>query len=149
MNTIVVGVDGSTGSRAALRFATQEARLRGASLRIVTAWQMPVLAFSGGFIPADLPMEFERAAEDASRQSLEWLGEAGSGVHIERVVEEGQAAHVLVEAAKGAKLLVVGSRGRGGFTGLVLGSVSQQCVQHAPCPVVVVTEAARDEAVAA
>jgi nucleotide-binding universal stress UspA family protein len=71
------------------------------------------------------------------------VADESGGAQIERVAVEGQAARVLVGAAEGAELLVVGSRGHGGFTGLLLGSVSQQCAHHAPCPVVILRERRR------
>jgi nucleotide-binding universal stress UspA family protein len=136
MGTIVVGIDGSPGSREALRFALEEARLRKATLKVLFAWAIP---FSGavpfGMIPSMLT-EFEA---EAGRVLDGELAEAGAtDVSVERVLVEGAAAKALIEAAQGAELLVVGSRGRGGFTGLLLGSVSQQCAHHAPCPIVIV-----------
>lgn len=86
--------------------------------------------------------QLRKAAETEARnlidQSLRELGDNAVGaLEIERAPMEGPAAQTLIESARGAELLVVGSRGRGGFLGLVLGSVSQQCAQHPPCPVVV------------
>jgi nucleotide-binding universal stress UspA family protein len=106
----------------------------------VTAWHVPAIAYSGGFAPVVDPKEFEQYAETVAEQALAALREQTEGVDVERVTGEGQAAHVLLEQARDADLLVVGSRGRGGFTGLLLGSVSQQVAHHAPCPVVVVHE---------
>jgi nucleotide-binding universal stress UspA family protein len=121
---VVVGVDGSAGAKVALRWALGEARLRNSPLRAV----------------------HERAIVD--------VGTEAEGIEIERQVIQGPAAEVLVQAASPRDLLVVGSRGHGGFTGLLLGSVSQQCVHHAQCPVVVVhtpksTAAGREPAAAA
>jgi len=142
MGTIAVGVDASGGSLAALEWAASEARLRGDDLRVVTAWLVPTMAFGapgfGPIVAEGLDAEFEGAARAALEKAIEGLGAAGEGIHIERVVAHGQASHVLIEAAKDAALLVVGSRGHGGFAGLLLGSVSQQCAHHAPCPVVIV-----------
>jgi len=92
----------------------------------------------GPIVAEGIDAEFEGAARAALEKAIEGLGAAGEGIHIERVVEHGQASHVLIEAAKDAALLVVGSRGHGGFAGLLLGSVSQQCAHHALCPVVIV-----------
>lgn len=136
MGAIVVGVDGSPGGLAALRFAVDEARLRGASVKAVFSWTLPTTGgIPGGLLPqlrADLAEEGAKALDEA-------LGQIdATGLTIERVVEEGSAAHVLVEAARAAELLVVGSRGRGGFTGLLLGSTSRQCAHEASCPVVIV-----------
>jgi nucleotide-binding universal stress UspA family protein len=85
-----------------------------------------------------LDAEFEGAARAVLDKAVEEMRTAKEGVRIERVVAHGQASHVLIEAAADADLLVVGSRGHGGFAGLLLGSVSQQCAHHAPCPLVIV-----------
>ena len=139
MGDLVVGVDGSDGARAALRFAVDEARLRDARLRVVTAWHVPVLAYGGGIAPPPLP-DMGDDLESAARASVEnaLAGVASDGVEIETVVREGRPVEVLLEEAEGADLLIVGSRGLGGFGGLLLGSVSAQCAQHAHCPVVIV-----------
>lgn len=84
-----------------------------------------------------------RTAEQLVDSELAELGGETSGIDIERAVVEGAPAPALLEAAEGAALLVVGSRGRGGFTGLLLGSVSQQCAHHAPCPLVIVPPSER------
>jgi nucleotide-binding universal stress UspA family protein len=139
MSRIVVGVDGSNCSSDALRWALGEARLRGASLRAVYVWRMPTFVPSG-FAPVALP---DRAAlRAAARKRLDKLVEEVAGdaadIRIERKAVEGTASQVLVQEAEGANLLVVGSRGHGGFAGLLLGSVSQQCAAHATCPVVII-----------
>lgn len=138
MSTIVVGVDGSPGALAALRYALGEARLRGADVRIVGAWHLPVAAYAGGYGPGDpdLSVGFEKDARGNLERALE-QADVGD-VHIDTVVREGNPAHVLLEEARDADLLVVGSRGLGGFRGLMLGSVGQQCAHHAPCPLVIV-----------
>ena len=139
MSTIVVGVDGSDGAQAALRFALDEARLRGAAVRAVAAWHVPATAFGGAYVPPTDGLLDE--LEASTRQTLERvLSDAGdhADVEVEPVVREGAPAHVLLEEASDAALLVVGTRGLGGFRGLLLGSVGQQCTHHAPCPVVVV-----------
>jgi nucleotide-binding universal stress UspA family protein len=142
MGVIVVGVDQSTGAKAALRFALEEARLRQATLRVVHAWQFGYIGATGleGWLPAaggNLE-EFRRGAETALDETLRDAVSDTNGLTIERRVEQGTAAEVLVEESQGAELLVVGSRGHGGFAQLLLGSVSQQCAQHAFCPVVIV-----------
>ncbi|HLB04800.1 MAG TPA: universal stress protein [Gaiellaceae bacterium] len=138
MAGIVVGVDGSDESREAFRWALEEARLRKTTLRAVYAWQDPYAVAPGYGFPEDFDFTALRtgAEERLSATVAEVAGE--SDVTIEEVIAEGPAASILVEAAEGADLLVVGSRGHGGFTGLLLGSVSQQCAHHAPCPVVIV-----------
>ncbi|HUK94285.1 MAG TPA: universal stress protein [Gaiellaceae bacterium] len=138
MGTVVVGVDGSEGAQEALRFAASEARLRGDRLRVVTVWHVPTIAYSGGLGPAVGFSEFDEDARARLGAALEAAGDEVAGLEVERVVREGQPALELVEEARDADLLVVGSRGHGGFVGLLLGSVGQQCAQHAPCPVVIV-----------
>jgi nucleotide-binding universal stress UspA family protein len=141
MNAIVVGVDHSPGAKAALIFAEKEARLRGATLRAVHAWQYGYIGYTGleGGMPAlggdinELHAAAEAALEASVREAL-----PDSGVEIERRTIQGVPAGVLVDESRDADLLVVGSRGHGGFVGLLLGSVSQQCAHYAECPVVIV-----------
>jgi nucleotide-binding universal stress UspA family protein len=139
MSTIVVGVDGSAGARAALRWACDEAQLRHAQLRVVHAWGMPYMPAGVGYVPLPEPTLRDAAKAGARHVLDEELGaiEPGS-VTVEAVLAEGSPVAVLLEAGKNADLLVVGSRGHGGFVELLLGSVGQQLTQHAPCPVVVV-----------
>ena len=150
-DTIVVGVDASDGARDAWRWAVAEARLRGARLRAVYAWRLSYPRGEGyGYLigPADVspyggPSDQRRAAEQVlERATADMLREA-DGVELEREVIQGPAADVLVDAAADADLLVVGSRGHGGFVGLLLGSVSRHCADHASCPVVIVPPATR------
>lgn len=140
MSRIVVGVDGSESARQALRVAVREAKEKHASVRAVTAWHVPGYAYGGvGFTPiADLNDAFHEQAEETLEKAIAQLDDASKSVEIERVVREGRAASVLVEEAAGADELVVGSRGLGGFAGLVLGSVSQECAQRAPCSILIV-----------
>jgi len=141
VNRIVVGIDGSEESRGALRWALAEAKLRGAALRVVHTWLYPHIAAGPGMDPVLDTEVIENAravATELVQAELATAGAAFGEVDVEQAVVEGAAAPTLIEAAKGADLLVVGSRGRGGFAGLLLGSVSQQCAHHAPCPVVIV-----------
>jgi nucleotide-binding universal stress UspA family protein len=163
---IVVGVDASPGAKTALAWAAAEARLRQAVLQVVHAYHSQELVAPFYFpsqhalpgIPAgaagepsqrDLTVtlqdraEFEEAFRSRADQLLEALlgelEETVSGVEVQRtVVEDRRPAEALVELSNDADLLVVGSRGRGGFTELLLGSVSHATVLHAACPVVVV-----------
>jgi nucleotide-binding universal stress UspA family protein len=137
MARIVVGVDGSDLARAALRFAVDEARLRGATLEVVTAWYEPYVAPTMATVAVD-PTLLEEGADKTLDAAVDGIDT--SGVEIRRSIRRGRPAEALLEAARDADLLVVGSRGRGGFTGLLLGSVSQQVVHHATCPVVVVPD---------
>lgn len=138
---IVVGYDSSPGAHAALRWAAEEARLRGASLDVVHAWTYYVVGATG-LMPVD-PTDLEAAAGTVLDEALAELGTV-RGVEVNRRLTEGPAAQALLHAAEGADLLVVGSRGRGGFAGLLLGSVSQQVSHHARCPVVIVPAPADD-----
>ena len=138
---IVVGVDGSSESRQALRWAVDEAVLRKAKLLVVHAWwALPELeAGARGSDPdsqATSRGEAKRFVDEFVEQTL---GPDAAKVEINALAAQGiTATEALLDAAGHADLLVVGSRGLGGFKRLLLGSVSQQCVQHATCPVVVV-----------
>jgi nucleotide-binding universal stress UspA family protein len=139
---VVVGVDSSEGAKAALRFALEEAKLRQATLRVVHTWQFGYIGVRGieGLTPvvgADLG-DLRRTAEVALDAVMYEVAPDPDGVAIERRVSEGAPATILVDESREADLLVVGSRGHGGFAGLLLGSVSQQCAHHAACPVVIV-----------
>jgi nucleotide-binding universal stress UspA family protein len=139
MSIIVVGVDGSAGSAKALRFALEEARLRGAEVKAVGAWHVPAAAYETGWVPISVdPTDYEKIARAALEKTLADAGAADADVSVTSVVREGNAADVLIAEARVADLLVVGSRGLGGFKGLLLGSVSQQCAHHATCPVAIV-----------
>jgi nucleotide-binding universal stress UspA family protein len=138
---VVVGVDGSPESVAALRWAADEARLRHAVLDVITVWEYPqglYMGMTGAVMPEDMGDTLERGAKDLQAAALaEAIPDQGF-VSLDTRVVEGQPAWVLGEAAAGADMLVVGSRGLGGFRELLLGSVSQQCAHHAACPVVIV-----------
>ncbi len=139
---IVVGVDGSDAAQDALAFGFEEAALRGVGLTAVRAWYSDFFDSSGpksGAIPLNVETEVVVPAETAA------LTEAVAGwrnkfpdVDVRERVVHGIAAPVLVDAARGAELLVVGSRGRGGFRSLLLGSVSHAVMHHATAPVAVV-----------
>ena len=135
-------MDGSASSLAALRWAVRQAELTGATVEAVIAWRYPVLPVPVGPAPAAVidPAEFEKAAGKTVTDAIHAVAGPGSNVRVSSQVTEGNAAQVLIDAAAGADLLVVGSRGHGGFTEALLGSVSQHCVHHAPCPVVIVRD---------
>ncbi len=138
MGRIVVGIDASEPSLRALRWAVDEARLRGADLELVHAFPRPELI--GMTMVVTLPSDDELRV--ASEQVLDEAVTAVGGIDdvpLTRRVEAGGPASVLVDAAADADLLVLGARGLGGFRGLLLGSVTQQVIAHAPCPVVVLT----------
>jgi nucleotide-binding universal stress UspA family protein len=133
---VVVGVDGSPPSIEALRWAVTEARLRQVGLDVVHAWQHPGVLFFGEtmVIGAD---DVAKGAQEVLDRSMAAVADEVAGIDVRATVERGHPVGVLT-ARGDAGLLVVGSRGRGGFTGLLLGSVSSETVHHAPCPAVVV-----------
>jgi nucleotide-binding universal stress UspA family protein len=145
-DTIVVGVDGSPESLAALRWAADEARLRGARLVAVHAWPFvaPLEVGAPGVFPVpavDLPgaVEAERDAAEAELEAA--LANAfpeGAPVEVESKLVEDDAGEALVRESKEADLVVIGWRGRSGIAAALLGSISKHVVDHAPCPVVVV-----------
>jgi nucleotide-binding universal stress UspA family protein len=137
----VVGVDGSAGGDKALRWAVAEAELRGAMLHIVVgAWYTQIWSVYAP-IPA---VELTESAAPILSQAVGVARAQWPDVLIREDIVVEPPAKALIEASKDASVLVVGSRGRGGFAGLLLGSVSQQCIVHAACPVVVVPSS-RDE----
>ena len=140
---IVVGVDGSASSRDAIRWAVDEARVRKTTVRAVYAWQLPIVT-GFAYVPAEVldPVELERRAQEVVDAAVAEAVGTANGTTVEAVAVEGIAAERLVKESAEADMLVVGSRGRGGFSGLLLGSVGQQCVHHAACPVVIVRPAA-------
>ncbi|WP_446210383.1 universal stress protein [Micromonospora sp. IBSANI012] len=142
---IVVGVDGSPGSRTALRWAMTQAELTDARVEAVSAWQDPaVYGFAYGWSPAVFEdVSIAAVTEKVLAETVADEAAKGSTVQILTRVLHGHPAQVLLDAAGGAQLLVVGSRGHGAFAGILLGSVGQHCVQHASCPVVVVPLAGR------
>jgi nucleotide-binding universal stress UspA family protein len=136
---IVVGLDGSPGSLTALHWAADEARAHGATLRVLAAWHPSAVSSLPAWGVAE-PVETALAELlEGLRETLAAEGVvAGDGLAVESVVVEGHPAGALIEAATTADLVVVGRRGHGGFSGMLLGSVSQHVAAHAACPVVVV-----------
>jgi nucleotide-binding universal stress UspA family protein len=134
---LVVGVDGSSHGDAALRWAIAEARVHKGEIVAVFAWQMPFIG---------VPAAFDR--DEMERLSLAFVDEAvaavvdDDSVPVTKLVAQGDVSGSLIAACREleADILVLGSRGRGGFAGLKLGSVSQECVQHAACPVVIIKQ---------
>ena len=143
---IVAAVDGSPSSMSALRWAIRQAGLTDASVDAVTAWHYPATADGYGWAPAGMAtaFDFKENAEEVLAEAISTTCDPGSAVHVRALAVEGEAAPVLLAAADGADLLVVGSRGHGGFTEALLGSVSQHCVHHARCPVVVIRGQEKD-----
>jgi nucleotide-binding universal stress UspA family protein len=138
MERIVVGVDGSDGSVAALRWAVSEAALRGGVVEAVSAFHVPYVG-AASVMPLMLdPEEFREAADVVLRKVVEQVDASALAEPVRRIVLEGPASTVLVEAGRGSSMLVVGARGHGGLAGMLLGSVSRQVTEHATVPVVVV-----------
>ncbi len=133
--SVVVGVDGSEASLEALRYAVQQAGLVHGTVTVVAAWQYP-MSYGWTVVPSgfDVEADTRAMAEDAVRRTA---GDQPS-VPVDISVVEGHPAATLLQAAQDADLLVVGSRGHGAFAGMLLGSVSSYCAQHAPCPIVIV-----------
>jgi nucleotide-binding universal stress UspA family protein len=130
LHRVVVGVDGSEGATRALEWAAAEADRANAVLEINTAYS-PGYEF---ITPAEVQVTMQNLIVEATNR----VAEVAPGVEVIGVTHEGSPAKILVEASRDADLLVVGSRGLGGFKGLLLGSVSQQCSQHAKCPILIV-----------
>lgn len=142
MKPIVVGIDGSEGSRAALRWAGAEAHLRHTPVLALAAWHYDYIPLPTGDSMPTQP--WAATGVDALKwinDSVEACREQLRGLELETRVDEGRPAPVLLAAAERAILLVVGARGHGGFLGLRLGSVSTQVSHHAACPVVIVPAA--------
>lgn len=135
--TIVVGVDGSPHSQAALRWAVDHATLVGGSVTAVLVWQVPLLGMPGAFDKGEL----ESMASQLLTDTVSGV-EPSPVVPVWPVVAEGDPTEVLIHASEGADLLVLGTRGRSPFKGLLLGSVSQGCAANADCPVVIVKQQA-------
>jgi nucleotide-binding universal stress UspA family protein len=139
---VVVGVDGSADAALALEEAAKEAVMRHAQLEVVHVWHPPYVVSPVGAIAV---LSEQGAMHDAAASLLEGIVDGGLAhlthrpQQVDKILVKGHnTARTLVDAAKDAELLVVGSRGLGGFSGLLLGSVSQQCAHHATCPVLLV-----------
>lgn len=147
---VVVGVDGSAASDEALRFAVREAQLRDATLRIVTSHDLAAVTYgyAGMFDIGPFEDGLRLAAESLVATAADSVAASskGSPVQVETVVVQGRASQVLLEAAKGAALLVVGARGAGAFSRLMMGSTSTEVVHHAHIPVAIVPCAERPKA---
>ncbi len=130
---IVVGVDGSPHAQAALEWALEDAQARGGEVMAVFSWQMPFLSFPGAFDRDEL----EKAAKDFLIETVNAVVPSPK-VPLRTLVAEGDPAESLIAASRQADLLVVGTRGRSPFAGLMLGAVSQRCAAAALCPVLLV-----------
>ena len=132
---IVVGVDGSEQSLVALRQAKRLSGLLGARIEAMTTWHYPV-AMSPYALSAE--PSFEEIAQQTLTEALQEAYGDDVPAGLTTVVQYGHPAQILIERSTGAEMLILGSRGRGGFAGLLLGSVSSECASHANCPVLIV-----------
>ncbi|ANH90370.1 universal stress protein [Streptomyces sp. NPDC057197] len=135
---VVVGVDGSPSSYAALRWAVRYAELVDGVVEAVHAWDTP--SDAGWTGPAIDPTFDLEQAKDRFAEALRAVFADGRPDGMREYLVEGNPSEILIRASQGAEILVVGSRGRGGFARAMLGSVSQRCAQHAACPVVTVRQ---------
>jgi nucleotide-binding universal stress UspA family protein len=141
MKTIAVGTDGSPGAEVAVEFAAREAAAHGAALRIVAAWEVPPSVLSAGGVTPDVYASFEEEARRIAHEAAARVAEVEPQVQVEERVLEGHAGNTLVDETKTADMMVIGRRGHGVLTELLLGSVSHQVADHAKCPVVIVPPA--------
>lgn len=139
---VIVGVDGAEDSVRALRWAADHARSLGAPLHVLSAFDIPAQFGPYGMAGWENPTDLEKYARTMLRETVR--STLGEDAQVVEVVVQGHPAKALVEMSQDARLIVVGSRGRGGFAGLLLGSVSQHVVAHARCPVVVMPHNAAD-----
>jgi nucleotide-binding universal stress UspA family protein len=139
---IVAGVDGSPSSKAGLRWALRQSRLTGATIDAVIAWQTPAVptAYGVGPVLVEEEGDFEEAARKTLEAAINDVAEPTDSPRVRAQVVRGDPARVLLGAATGADLLVVGNRGHSALASVLLGSVSQHCVHHAHCPVLVMRD---------
>lgn len=140
---VLVGVDGSECSGAALRWAARYARLTGTPLTVMAVWHYP--ANFGWSPPMPDDWDPETDARTLLDQEVEDVLGPSPDLEVTKLVAEGDPGRAIAEASKTASLVVVGNRGRGQVAGVLLGSVSEYLTAHAHCPVVVVRERAEDE----
>jgi nucleotide-binding universal stress UspA family protein len=136
---IVVGVDGSPSSRTALRWAVRQANLINGTVDAVLAWEIPMVLQSYGMAPVYVEQDgsFDESAQKTIEAVISEEVEPADSQRVRSLVINGHPARVLLDIAADADLLVVGSRGHGEFAEALLGSVSQNCVHHASCPVLI------------
>lgn len=134
---IVVGVDGSENSLRALRWALNEAQLRGDTVEVVHGWHFPYIADPTGMVPYPATA-LDECGTAIVAEALKTVAAETAGITVTTRIEQGAGASPIIEASRNADLVVIGRRGHGGFLTLVMGSVAQQVAAHAHCPVVVV-----------
>jgi nucleotide-binding universal stress UspA family protein len=144
MNEIVVGVDGSDESRAALTWALEEGRLRQAPVLAIHAWELPAVATPTGLVPPSVEVggdmtELRHGAADLVETMVRELAGDAADVEVTPLAVDDKPVNALLDAAEknDAQMIVVGSRGHGGFVALLIGSTSDQVARHATCPVLI------------
>lgn len=138
---VVVAVDGSDASNNAVRWAANTAMKRGIPLRLASSYTMPQFLYAEGMVPPqELFDDLQRETLDKIEAAREVAHEVAPDIKIGHTIAEGSPIDMLLEMSKGVTMIVMGSRGLGGLSGMVLGSVSAAVVSHAECPVVVVRE---------
>ena len=144
MNEIVVGVDGSEESRAALAWAVEEGRLRQAPVLAIHAWEVPMVPAPTGLVPPSVEVvgdltELRQDAADLVETMVREIAGDAADVEVRPLAVEDKPVNALLDAAEqnDAQMIVVGSRGHGGFVALLIGSTSDQVARHATCPVVI------------
>ena len=140
MGSVVVGVDGSANSIAALKWAAHYAQSTDGIVHAVYVWSYPITAIAPAPLGGTAVAPAEMMTSAASEALAGFIAEAElpADIHVVHVVREGSTSKVLLDQARDAEILVVGARGHGGFTGLLLGSVANAVINHAPCPVAVI-----------
>ncbi len=141
---IVVGVDGSPQSKRAVDWALAEAEARGDAVMLVHAWEFPAvltMTYGGATLPVFTRDDVQRLSNVLLERTADEARQRAPGVQVRTQLVEGHAADALVDASRDARLLVVGSRGRGGFERMLMGSVSTACAHHTRCPIVIVPAA--------
>jgi nucleotide-binding universal stress UspA family protein len=138
MGTVVVAMNGSEEAAASLEYAVREAKLRGARLRLVAAWEVPSSILGSGVAGRDMYDDFRENAEETVAEAVERAHELEPSLEIETRVTKGQLGNVLLEESRDADMIVVARRTHGRVRELVLGSVARQTLSHAEIPVLVV-----------
>jgi nucleotide-binding universal stress UspA family protein len=137
-NRVVVGADGSPESVVAVRAGAREADRLGAVLQVVHAWREPAVLASVGWVPPELPSAVKDEERVVLAEATAGLADRYPDLDVERTLVQADPSSAMLAAAERARLVVVGSHGRGGVARMLLGSVSHALVLHAPCPVLVV-----------
>jgi nucleotide-binding universal stress UspA family protein len=143
VDTIVVWFDGSEFAQSALLFAIEEAKSRGARLRVVTAWELKTEAMGEGAPALEIHEQLREEAEGRAAQAAAIVQTEAPELEVQAVAIEGSPGNTLIDNAAGAKMIVIGTRGRGAVTGALLGSVTHDLIGRTPIPVVVVPRPAR------